>query len=106
MYPILSVLLLSVSLPVTPGHWEGTVTLRNKEVKVALDLVSDKKGAWSGTVVFPELGSGPSVFDNVTVAEDSVSAVSQQALCAFELKASPDSKSLKGGFVSAELRTV
>lgn len=106
MYLLLSMMLLIVSSPVTPGHWEGTVKLPTKQVKVAVDLLSNDRGAWSGTIAFPGLGSGPSVFDNVTVAQNSVSAVSQQALCALELKISPDGRSLTGDFVSAALRTV
>jgi hypothetical protein len=35
------------------GHWEGTVQLPDRELKIVLDLDKDDKGAWTGTFASP-----------------------------------------------------
>jgi hypothetical protein len=30
------------------GHWEGSIQLPDREIKIALDLARDDKGVWTG----------------------------------------------------------
>jgi hypothetical protein len=36
------------------GHWEGGVTLPDREMKLNIDVSKDDKGAWMGTLAQPE----------------------------------------------------
>jgi hypothetical protein len=47
----LSPLLLSAALAQTSpaGRWEGSLQLPDREIKIAVDLAKDDKGAWAGT---------------------------------------------------------
>jgi hypothetical protein len=87
------------------GHWEGTIQLPKKALKIAVDLAQDPKGEWTGSVEIPEQKLNLAVSD-IAVNKPSVSFNSKEWLLAVEGELSPDGKSIKGGFTSAFLLSV
>jgi len=54
--PLTACLLAGVALAQTgpAGHWEGSIQLPDREMKVAIDVAKDDKGGWMGTFAQPE----------------------------------------------------
>jgi hypothetical protein len=88
------------------GHWEGTIQLPKKLLKVAVDLEQKDKGEWAGTLDIPEASLNNVVASKILVTEASVSFEAREALLAFEGNLSADGRSIKGGFLSACLLSV
>jgi hypothetical protein len=106
-----AVLLTSLSLlgqsAATPaGHWEGTIDLRQKQVRVSVDLDRNAEGKWAGRVGFPDVGGGASALTSVIVKDATVSLQSMEALCGLDGTMSADGSTIKGEFLSAQLRSV
>lgn len=53
---VTSLSLFGQSATTPTGHWEGTIDLPQKQVRVAVDLVQSPDGKWAGSVGFPDLG--------------------------------------------------
>jgi len=87
------------------GHWEGTIQLPKKAVKIVVDLAQDAKGEWTGSLEIPEQKLSLAVSD-IAVNKPSVSFNSKEWLLAVEGELSPDGKSIKGGFTSGFLLSV
>lgn len=91
---------LPQSKPAGSGHWEGTLQVPDREMKVAFDLAQNEKGDWIGTFAVPEQNMRDFPLAKIVVKGTSV---------AFELPGipgdpsfqgdlSPDGKAIKGDF--------
>jgi hypothetical protein len=106
-----SLLLVAVSLSGQnasgpAGHWEGTVHLREKQVRVSLNLAQNSDGKWTGNVDFPDVGGTPTALTSVIVKGATVSLQSMEALCGLDGTMAADGSAINGEFLSATLRTV
>jgi hypothetical protein len=91
---------LPQSKPAGSGHWEGTLQVPDRELKIAVDLAQNEKGEWIGTIAVPEQNMRDFPLAKIAVKGTSV---------AFELPGipgdptfqgdlSPDGKAIKGDF--------
>lgn len=88
------------------GHWEGTVDLREKQVRVSVDVAQNPDGKWTGSVDFPDLGGTPAALTSVIVKDATVSLQSMEALCGLDWMMAPDGSAVNGEFLSANVRRV
>jgi len=88
------------------GHWEGTIRLPNKTVRVNVDVARNDKQQWIGSLAMPELAFTPIVFGDVAIDGSAVTLSSRESMLQIEGTISADGKSIKGGFVSAFLLAV
>jgi hypothetical protein len=91
---------LPQSKPVGSGHWEGTIQVPDRELKVAFDLAQNDKGDWIGTVAVPEQNMRDFPLAKIVVKGTSVSfeLPGIPGDPSFQGDISPDGKSLKGDF--------
>lgn len=99
----MAVLAAAPADPAGSGHWEGTIQISNKSVKVTVDLARSQTGEWVGALGLPEQNLTRVAVSNISVKDGSVSFESREWLFAVEGKISPDGKSIEGDFVSAFL---
>jgi hypothetical protein len=88
------------------GHWEGTIDLPQKQVRVSVDLDRNAGGKWAGSVGFPDLGGSASAFTSAIVRDATVSLQSMESLCGLDGTMAADGSTIKGEFLSAQLRSV
>ncbi len=103
---VTSLSLFGQSATTPAGHWEGTIDLPQKQVRVAADLVQNPDGKWAGSVGFPDLGGTAARLTSIIVKGAMVSVQSMEALCALDGTVAADGSTIKGEFVSALLRSV
>jgi hypothetical protein len=91
-------LALSQSKPAGSGHWEGTVQVPDRDLKVAIDLAQNEKGEWIGTIAVPEQNLRDLPLAKIVVKGTSV-AFELPGIPgdpAFQGDLSPDGKAIKG----------
>lgn len=78
------------------GHWEGVLTMNNREIGVSLDLAKNAKSEWIASMGFPsERMTGLAVM-NITVNDKSVKFIAVEfQMAKFDLTLGPDG-SMKG----------
>jgi hypothetical protein len=89
---------LAQSKPAGSGHWEGTLQIPDREMKIAFDLAQNAKGDWIGTLAVPEqnirdLPLAKIVVKGTTVAFELPGIPGDPS---FQGDISPDGKSIKG----------
>lgn len=97
---------LGRSQPAASGHWEGTITLPNKHLKVAVDLAQNDRGEWTGSLGLPELEISDFEFSKIEIKPESVLLDSITMPAEFSGTLSPDGETMKGGFICGWLRRV
>jgi hypothetical protein len=82
------------------GHWEGTISVQSKELKVSIDLVSRTPDRWEGAAAFPEMNATELVLAPITVQGESVTFTVKGAPGdpTFTGTLSKDGKTLAGDF--------
>jgi hypothetical protein len=93
------------------GHWEGTLQLPNRELRIAVDLDKDDKGAWIGTFVQGDQNDRNAPLANIKVDDKTVKfriAVGSNAPdfdCALESSASMKcTLTTPGGSLTASMK--
>ena len=73
------------------GHWEGTVSVNNREIGLSLDLAKNANSVWEGSMGVPAQSVQGLVVSDVAVNGNSVrfTAVELQ-MATFDLTLSPD----------------
>jgi hypothetical protein len=102
------------SKPPAAGHWEGSIQVPNHEMKIAVDLDLDDKGAWIGDLDIPEQGLSDFPLSGISFKENIVrfELAGIPGNPAFEGEISPDGTILAGDFsqggssVPAELKRI
>lgn len=94
------------SKPAASGHWEGTIGLPNKQLKVTVDLAQNGPGEWTGSLGLPELTANDYALSKILVKPGSVVLDSTEMLSEFQGALSPDGQTMKGDYLCANLRTV
>ena len=87
------------------GHWEGTVQLPKKTVRVNVDLAQRDK-RWVGSLVLPEFAFSPIVFEEVTFDGPAVTFSSRESMLQIGGTLAGDGKTIKGEFISGFLLAV
>ncbi|MGE5569465.1 MAG: hypothetical protein ACM3S5_10565 [Rhodospirillales bacterium] len=77
--------------PAGSGHWEGTIQVPDRELKVAVDLALNEKGEWIGTIAVPEQNMRDFPLAGIAVKGTSV---------AFELPGIPGAPAFQGNLSS------
>lgn len=82
------------------GHWEGVLTVNNREIVLALDVDRNAKSEWVASMAMPSEGASGLVVMNLEVGSSSVKFVAVELQMArVELNLTPDGK-LKGSIAS------
>lgn len=76
----------STSGPAGAGHWEGTISVQGKDLRVDVDLVA-KGDKWEGAAAFPDMNAKGLVLAPITVQGEAVS---------FSVKGAPGDPTFKG----------
>jgi hypothetical protein len=104
VFPTIAFLVVPIldaqSKPSGVGHWQGTVQMPDRELKVALDLAQNDKNEWIGDLDLPDLRIVDAPLGNIVVNGKSVSFSLADAPGAptFQGLLSDDGKELKGQF--------
>lgn len=98
---VVAPLALAQSKPAGSGHWEGTIQLPDRELKVAVDLAQNEKSEWIGDIDIPEQGAKDMPLSKAAVKGTTVSFALEgiPGDPSFEGELSPDGKAIKGNFV-------
>lgn len=71
------------------GHWEGTVTMKERQIDVSLDLAKNAKSGWIASMGVPSQNATGLVVNDVAVKDTSVTFVAVElGMARFELKLS------------------
>ncbi len=84
--------------PAGSGHWEGTIQVPDRELKVAVDLDRNEKGEWIGTISVPEQNMRDFPLAGIAIKESSVAfeLPGVPGAPAFRGNLSPDGKTIQG----------
>ena len=82
--------------PAGSGHWEGTMSVQGKELRVEVDLVQRASGQWDGAAGFPEMNAKEIGLSGITVQAPAVT---------FGIKGVPGDPLFKGT-LSKDARTL
>lgn len=98
-------LAVAQSEPLGAGHWEGTIQLPKKNVRVNVDLARNEK-QWAGSLTLPDLAFSPVVFAGVIVDGSHLTLSSRESMLQIEGTLSSDGRSFKGDFISGFMLAV
>jgi hypothetical protein len=93
-------LALAQGKPAGSGHWEGTIQLPDRELKVAVDLAQNDKGEWIADMDIPEQNAKDVPLSKIVVKDASVSFALEgiPGDPSFTGQLSTDGKTLRGDF--------
>jgi hypothetical protein len=82
------------------GHWEGSISLPDHELKILVDLAQGEKDVWKGTISIPEQSLKGFPLSSIAVAEGRVRFAMQGVPGdpAFNGKLAADGQSISGEF--------
>jgi hypothetical protein len=90
---------LPLQAPPGSGHWEGSINVQGKELRLTIDLAA-KGGAWEGAAGLPDMNSTGMDLAGIVVQGDAVTFSIKGAPGdpTFKGKLSADAKNLSGDF--------
>lgn len=89
--------------PAGSGHWEGTIQIAQKSVKVTVDLARGRTGEWAGFLALPDQQLTPVAFSKIGIGDGSVYLEARESMLGVDAKLSADGQSIEGDFLSAFL---
>ena len=95
---IILLTVMNVAAFAQQAHWEGSVQMPNRELRMTVDLAKNSKGAWIGSISLPDGGLIDVPLGGISVAANEVSFViaGLPKSPSFEGKVSEDGKILAG----------
>ena len=73
--------------PAGSGHWEGSISVQGKEMRIDVDLVARAADKWEGAAAFPEMNARGLVLTSISVQGQAVT---------FSIKGTPGDPTFKG----------
>jgi hypothetical protein len=85
------------------GHWEGSIQIPDRELKLTIDLAKSESGAWAGSMTIPNTTTTDVPLSEITVENGAVRfAASLPGRTSFEGSLSTDANGLSGTVSNAE----
>jgi hypothetical protein len=67
------------------GRWEGSAQIREKELRLIVDLAQDKGGAWIGSIIIPGLNVTGAALTDITIKGADITFAIKSALGAAQV---------------------